>query len=155
MSGKKGANGALRNIQRVLPEVTSVMDAKKNISIHVEWNDVEEARMGDPENCAIAQACKRELRADHVLVSKSIAYIIKGNKATRYWVPTETQRQIAKFDAMESFEPAEYRLYTPYTSQRLGEGLHGGYNAGTKRRVSKLRRVIKNQRPRISTLRHA
>ena len=122
---------ALDIVQKVFPNVTSVVDATKDNKIEVTKKDTTSATVRNHKACAMAVACKRKLELDGVIMSISTAYLIKGNKATRYKVPQAVSREIVAFDRDATFEPGEYHLKAISKGQTLGRD-KGPSFAGTR-----------------------
>lgn len=108
---------ALSIVRKYYPNVQSVVDAKKAVAIEVTAEDCRSGKAKSASSCAMARAFEREY--DGAIISLSAAYLIKGNKATRYRVPDSVTREIVSFDRSRKFEPGEYELYVP-TQYRLG-----------------------------------
>jgi hypothetical protein len=106
-------------IQRYHPEVTKVVDAKKNITIKVTDEDCRGSTSKAPNECAMATAFKRTY--DGAIISVASAYLVKGKTAYRYKVPITVAREIVTFDRHHDFAPGEYRLTAPRGTQRLGQ----------------------------------
>lgn len=121
ISKSKGNKVALRIVQKTgHPEVTKVIDAKKHIEIIVTPMDNRTSTVKDHGECAMAVACKRQQNADAVIISMKSAYVIKGNVAYRYQVPTSTSREVVSFDRSGGFAPGKYQLRAPSLTNRLG-----------------------------------
>ena len=75
---------ALSIVQQLFPNVNKVVDAKKDINIEVTKSDTTSATVRNHKACAMAVACKRKLKLDGVIMSVSTAYLVTGDKATRY-----------------------------------------------------------------------
>lgn len=116
---------ALSVVQAAFPNVTKVMDAKKDVFTEVTKRDTTSATVRNHKACAMAVACKRKMELDGVIMSVSTAYLIKGDTATRYMVPESVSREITAFDRDALFEPGEYMLKAPGKQNRLGAGRHG------------------------------
>src|SRR5271167_2431778 len=78
---------ALGIVNGFFPGVTSVKDSKTVLKIEVTAQDDRTSRKGEHKDCALAVACKRKLNIDGVIISRKIAYLIKGKKAVRFEVP--------------------------------------------------------------------
>lgn len=115
---------ALTRIQKFVPDVSKVIDAKRDLFIEVTKHDDKAGKKGKHQECALAVACKRKYNADSVLISRSTAYIIKGKKATRFHLPSTVSREITSFDRGAGFEPGVYELHRPST--KLTGKKHGG-----------------------------
>lgn len=110
---------ALKIVQKHFPNVKSVVDAKRSLIAEVTPADLKLAKRKDHAKCAMAVACKRSKSLDGMLVSTSIAYAIKGNKATRYVVPNNVNREVTAFDRGAEFALGVYRLFPPYHSKGI------------------------------------
>ena len=104
---------ALHNVRKFFPKVKGVHDGTKPLEIIVTKQDDKVSRRNDHAGCAMAVACKREYKLDGVIISRSVAYLIKGGEAVRYDVPEATSREIISFDRGGGFEPGTYRLEKP------------------------------------------
>lgn len=109
-----------RAFAKFYPHVTTVKDGPKTIRVIVSKDDVTSSKLKEHTGCAIAEACKRQLPIDSVVVSRSVAYLIKGIKATRYILPKSAQREIMAFDRGGRFMPGTYTLQAPDDYQKLG-----------------------------------
>lgn len=112
------------------PEVTSVRDAKKNVSINVTAEDCKQGNAKSPSACAMAKAFCRTY--DGAIISIGSAYLIKGKKALRYKTPHSVSREIVSFDRNTNFSPGMYHLAAPAKSMRLGAANHKHYGSGTR-----------------------
>ena len=115
---------ALGIVQKYHPEVTKVVDARKNLEIEVTESDCKYAQRKNAKDCAMARATKRQY--DGAIISSSSAYVIKGDTATRYKVPESLAREIVTFDRHNAFEPGDYHLKAPSVRERLGANMKGG-----------------------------
>lgn len=112
---------ALSIIQKYFPEVTTVKDATKDVTIEVTDKDARSKGIKDHKTCAMAVACQRVFDADGVIISIAIAYIIKSYSATRYDVTQAVQREIVSFDRKGGFSPGIYVLKAVSPGNRFGE----------------------------------
>jgi hypothetical protein len=112
---------SLAIVRKYFPKVKEVEEAEKPITVEVTAQDSKSSAVRNHDSCAMAVACKRKAHADGVIVSIGIAYIIKGEVATRYAVPPAIQREIVSFDREAGFAPGEYKLNPMRPSKRLGE----------------------------------
>ena len=71
-------------VKKFYPNVREVIHAKKPIRIEVTNADVNKSTRRDHSECALAQACKRTLKADGMIIAIKTAYIIKGKKAVKF-----------------------------------------------------------------------
>lgn len=114
------SRNALKTVQSMFPQVTSVVDAGRARVIEVEAVDLQSAAVRSHRTCAMAVACKRKLELDGVIMARTTAYLIKGRRATRYAVPQAVTREIISFDRGGGFEPGIYRLIPFEAGRRLG-----------------------------------
>ncbi len=108
---------ALSIVKKYHPGVTKIVDAKKDLEIEVTARDCKSAKCKSASSCAMARACDREF--DGAVISMSVAYMVKGDKATRYRVPQSVAREIVSFDRNHDFAPGEYTLTAPASTDRL------------------------------------
>lgn len=112
---------ALGLIRKHYPQVERVVDAKKGIYLTVTKNDGAGASRKDPNDCALARACKRQLKADGAIINISTSYVIKGTTAIRYHTAGTVAREITSFDRGAGFEEGHnYRLSPIPPHRRLG-----------------------------------
>lgn len=109
----------LHTVQKFFPNVKSVVDAKTNASIDVTDADVKASKIKSHKQCAMAVACKRKFNLDGVIISKSVAYLIKGNKARRFKVPESVAREVVSFDRGAGFSSGRYALQAVPISSRM------------------------------------
>lgn len=105
-------------INKYYPAVKTVVDATKNVTFQVTAEDSRKGNRKESDNCALAEACKREY--DGAIISRHTAYLIKGTRATRYEVPEAVAREIVSFDRHHDFAPGTYKLNRPTPSNRIG-----------------------------------
>lgn len=108
MTTKRTGHSALKIVQKYHPEVEEVVDATKAVTINVTSADCKAGEMKDPSACALAHAACRTY--DGAIISLSVAYLIRGKRATRYRVPGYTSRELVAFDRNNRFEPGKYTL---------------------------------------------
>ena len=118
MAAKKTQRTTLSIVQKHFPKVTKVIDAKQNLEIEVTAGDGNASKRRSHEECAMAKACKRAYHADGVIVSRTMAYLIKDTLAVRFTLPPSVTREIVAFDRGGSFGPGVYHLSVPSTSDR-------------------------------------
>lgn len=109
---------ALKIVQKYHPNVTKVVDAKRPLQISVTEEDCKGSKKRKPDACALAKACERKY--DGAIVSLAVAYLIKGNRATRYRVPQAVSRELVSFDRHHDFAPGKYHLRAPKEGEKLG-----------------------------------
>lgn len=110
---------SLAIVKKFHPNVKHVVDAKEGLAIEVTSTDVRTSNKKDHKTCAMATACKRKFHLDGVIISRKIAYLVRGNTATRYVLPGSVSREVVAFDRGGSFEPGRYRLSKPAEGMSL------------------------------------
>lgn len=105
-------------VKKYHPEVDTVIDATKPIVVEVSREDCRRGKFQEPDACAMAKALERE--HDGAIISLKVAYIIDGNKATRYVVPESVAREVVSFDRAKLFAPGEYSLRPPSKADKIG-----------------------------------
>lgn len=136
---------ALHTVKKLYPEVTKVVDAKRDTEIEVTKRDTSSATVRNHKACAMAVACKRKLNLDGVIMSVSTAYLIKDNIATRYKVPEAVSREIVSFDRNSGFEPGDYKLKAISSTARLGESRGTNPKKGGKKNGNATKRYHKTE----------
>jgi hypothetical protein len=111
---------ALGVVQKFAPKVKTVTDADDDLLVNVTEKDYKTSVKKNHGECAMATAVKRQESAASVIISASIAYVIKGTHATRYKVPEAVSKEVVSFDRGASFEPGDYKLKAMPKSGRLG-----------------------------------
>ncbi len=114
----KSSKSALSIVKKYHPDVKRVVDAKEPLTIIVTAADCRNAKIGAPDACAMSKALNHI--HDGAIVSLSVAYVIDGDKATRYKVPNSVSREIVSFDRNKKFAPGEYWLSAPSEMEKLG-----------------------------------
>lgn len=113
-------------VNKLFPDVTKVVDARRGIAIRVEPEDIKGSTKKKHEACALARACKRTMRLDGAIISRSRAYLIRGRIATRYILPPSVEREIVSFDRGVGFAPGEYELAGIDREHKQGRKINGG-----------------------------
>lgn len=111
---------ALKVIQGFFPNVSHVEDATKPLVVEVTKKDNESAAVKKHNQCALAVACKRKAEATGVIIGTRTAYIVNGDKATRYRLLETTSREIVSFDRKAGFDVGVYPLKVPLKQNRFG-----------------------------------
>lgn len=133
----------LNVVQRFFPKVEQVIDANYRALIDVTQKDASSKAIKDHTGCAMAIACKRKFHLDGVIISRSVAYLIKGTRARRFKVPESISREVVSFDRGSGFTPGKYELAAVPNSMKQG------YREGKPERPAK--RDGKPSRPRHLT----
>lgn len=110
---------ALQIVQKYVPAVESVEDATDAIEIEVTKADAASKAVRNHQACAMAVACKRKFHLQDIIISRSVAYLIRRNVATRYILPEHVSREVVAFDRGGSFAPGTYTLNAPPLADRL------------------------------------
>jgi hypothetical protein len=89
-----------------------IYDATSPMVIHVVSRDIKEQKRKDPENCAIAKACQRELSAERVRVHLSRTYVkfAGSNFWLRFQTSNAARTEIAVTDKGGTFAEGSYML---------------------------------------------
>lgn len=124
---------SLQIVQRLYPEVTSVVDSKRAVTVEVTQKDCLSRAVKNHKECALAVACNKI--ADGAIICVKTAYLIRGTKATRYTLPASVSREITAFDRNAPFEPGEYHLARVAPSQEQGTKRKYGKKTGNGEKV--------------------
>lgn len=111
---------ALNTVRKFFPGVTEVVDALRPAKIEVVARDANPRAAKNHEACALAVACKRQMNLDGVIISRSIAYLVKGKKARRFQLPPGTAREVVSFDRGAGFAPGVYLLSAVTPNKKMG-----------------------------------
>lgn len=115
---------ALQIVQKFVPSVTKVIDATRSTMIEVTKAATKSKAVRNHQECALAVACKQKMKLDNVIISRSMAYLVKGKTATRYQLPETVSREVVAFDRGGAFAAGEYELKQPEAPNRLGSSRH-------------------------------
>lgn len=100
-----------------------VVDAKRPLVLHVTAADIAKAAAStqEPERCAVARACQRELHVIEARVHLSRTYL-RTNKSNwvRYATPQAMREEIIAFDRGGAFQPQEFTLKPLQPAKQLG-----------------------------------
>lgn len=136
---------ALRTVKKFFPQVKKIVDAKTNAHIEVTEKDANPKGIKKHNECAMAVACKRKFKLDGVIIARSVAYLIKGNKARRFILPPSVSREIVSFDRGAGFAPGNYELSKVNPSAQIGmrkkERGKGGSNTNTGEGIKTFRHL--------------
>lgn len=133
-----------RSVKKLFPQVEYAVDADRPVEVSVSAKDCKEARRLSPDECALARAAKRELKADGIIIGMSTSYVIRGKHAVRFATPESVSREIVSFDRHQDFAPGDYYLTPKAPSSKLGtsyKGIAGGKNKDAKRKIHHSARV--------------
>lgn len=120
-------SNALNTVQKFFPGVTEVADATAPAKIEVTAADGTKKGRKNHAECALAVACKKKFNLDGVIISRTMAYLVKGKKARRFQLPQGTAREVVSFDRGAGFAPGTYLLSAISGTNRLGQ-VSGGHS---------------------------
>jgi hypothetical protein len=87
-----------------------VINAKTSVVITISKVDVERGDMKEPESCAAALACQRQLHAAETRIHIGRCYLLIDGVWKRYQTSPALRNEIIAFDRGGTFEPGEYTL---------------------------------------------
>lgn len=147
-------SNALHIVQKFFPGVTGVVDALRPAKIEVTVSDSTKKGVKNHAECALAVACKNKFNLDGVIISRTVAYLVKGKKARRFHLPPSTARELVSFDRGAGFAPGIYQLSVVSGNNKLGmaRGGHSGVEGSGKPKqfrhyTSGIRTVLGGQDP--------
>lgn len=138
MATKRKKTRGPRFLLRKFPQIKEIIDSGQAVQVKVQSRDCTEGKKGQPSECALARATRRDYQADGVVIGMSFSYIIRGSKAIRFMTPATVSREITSFDRHSDFAPGDYHLAPVSPSQRLGMKRNKKPHSGSrdeKRRV--------------------
>jgi hypothetical protein len=136
---------ALNNVRKFFPQVKTVVDSTRNAVIEVTRGDASSRAVKNHSACAMAVACKRKFKLDGVIISRSVAYLIKGNKARRFKLPESVSREVVSFDRGAGFQPGKYHL------EKIPESVKLGNRHGRVLNKDRNRNVVEGQSRHVTT----
>ena len=110
---------ALKTVNKFFPNVKRIVDSSRPTAVCVTAADAHSKGVKKHTECAMAVACKRLFHLDGVIISRSVAYLIKGTQARRFKLPTSVSREIVSFDRNAGFAPGTYQLSAVPETQKL------------------------------------
>jgi hypothetical protein len=137
---------AIDVVRKFFPGVTIVKDAMRNAVIVVTKNDANSKAVRKHDACAMAVACKRKFHLDGVIISRSVAYLVKGNTARRFKLPESISREVVSFDRGGGFAVGRYELSTMPPCSRLGVRPNRSGNRGIPGAIKRSRHITTNAR---------
>lgn len=140
-------------LRRNFPQVEEVVDSKKSVEVVVEQADCTQGVKGEPTECALARAAKREFAADGMVIGMSYSYIIKGTVAYRFVTSNAVGREITSFDRHQDFAPGTYILGKVSPSNRLGMGAERDRERRLAGGGHSQRRIVHKRTARVRSLR--
>lgn len=103
-----------------------VVDATKPLILYVSNKDVQNGQVKNPEECAIAKACKRQLGARRAKVHLTRTYVEYDDKWVRYSTPNSARTELVSFDRGKKFEEGVYKLPPLQPTKRTTGRRQGG-----------------------------
>jgi len=107
-----------------------VYDATEPLIIEVIKSDIHPRDRKNPEKCALAEACKRELHVTEAKAYLSRLYVKHGNHWLRYQLPETVRQEVSTFDRGGGFSEGTYcippRIPPLSPKQRSGGTAQGG-----------------------------
>lgn len=143
---KKPKQRALGIVREYFPGVNQVSDATKAVTIEVTPKDSVESTVQSHTTCAYAVACKRQMKADGVIIGTKTAYIIHGKRAVRYRMNESVAREIVSFDRQAGFAVGIYQLRAPSEHECLGAMHSGRTHNPSDRRPKPFKHITSNIR---------
>lgn len=97
-----------------------IVDGRQAMAIEVQKADITRKGMKEPESCAFAKACARQIPgAVAAFFFKTSAWIQYEDRVERYILPPSAQKEIVSFDRSGIFAPGNYQLSPPRKGQSL------------------------------------
>jgi hypothetical protein len=130
-------------IKRIWGDV-EVVDAKNDLRVFIQQEDVNSATQKDPGCCVFAQACKRQFSATKVLFWKTVAYVELPGKdgrprVERFFLSSEMRELIENFDKGKPIASmAGFELKKPCLSKTFEGARRCFKKANTKKRKALL-----------------
>jgi hypothetical protein len=146
---RKGMNASrktrsLDEIERHWGEV-EVIDARKDLRVFIQPEDVKSATAKDPGCCVFAQACKRQFAATKVLFWRSVAYVeLPGpdgkRRVERFSLSSDMRDLIENFDKGHTVATvAGFDLKKPIPSETFE-----GKSARNKKQAARRKKALLN-----------
>jgi len=110
-----------------------VVDAKSPIFLTINAADIRKGEGGNPDSCAAAIACMRQLDCRAAKVHMGRIYVLNGKKWYRYATPGSIRSEVIAFDRRSSFKPCIYKLNPVSGRDRTMRGKQTGTKTGQNR----------------------
>lgn len=124
-----------------------VVDAKTPIHLIITANDIKKGDTSNPDSCAAAVACMRQLDCRAAKVHMGCIYILNGKKWYRYLTPGSLRSEIIAFDRRTSFKPGTYKINPPKPSAVAVRGKQAGSKTNQSGRGKVVPRRYKRAAP--------
>ena len=91
------------------------VDAKKPFTLHITWEDIKGAVVGDGRDCVLSRAGRREHNCYDILVHRNVAYVRKTERSVpvRYQVTEAAKDVLVAFDASGRAQPITVTFVPP------------------------------------------
>lgn len=118
-----------------------IIDSKRPIKIIVTPADCRNGDSKEPESCAFAKACRREMHVEEARVHLGRVYLkTKGGKNwTRYITPKDLRSEIIAFDRGGQFASGQYTLASVPPKKQI-RGRQGSVKVGKRKVATKKRK---------------
>ncbi len=137
---------SLKVVKKFFPAVKKVVDATRNAAIEVTMKDVRSAAVRQHDACAFAVACKHKFHLDGVIISRSVAYLVKGDTARRFMLPESVKHEIVSFDRGAGFAVGKYALQSVPKSSHLGSRERPQYSKTRETKQKRFRHITTSVR---------
>jgi hypothetical protein len=118
-----------------------VVDAKAAIKLIITAGDIRRGKGGNPDTCAAAIACMRQLDCRAAKVHMGRIYVLSRKKWYRYDTPQSIRSEIIAFDRRHSFKPGIYKLRPPRPSDVAVRGKQKGSKTNQSARLKSRKRI--------------
>lgn len=102
-----------------------VKDTKRRVVLTITERDVARGKSKQPDACAAAKACVRQLGALSARVYTSRTYVEFPRHWERFHTPSNLRTEIISFDRGHAFEPGDYTL-RPMQKSKVATGKRQG-----------------------------
>lgn len=120
-----------------------IVDATKPLPIWVDNGDIRAAKRKNPDECAFAQAAKRQvLGSVGATFFRTVGYIEYPRKVVRYKLPPSMEKEVVAFDRASAMAPGKYQLAPPGGTRRVGANKKymRKWRASVKKRAKSVKR---------------
>jgi hypothetical protein len=116
-----------------------VVEAKKELRVQPNDNDIKESVANDPRNCVFSRACQRMWNSTVVVFFGTVAYVdlldaAGKRRVERFNISLAGQRFIREFDAGSPITPGGFVLLPPAPSMTIKEKRKNFKKYAAKRR---------------------
>ncbi len=115
----------LKRLQRHVPNIKRVRDAKNGFRIEVTDKDCMKYGQRAYQSCAIAIAAKRFQICNDAIITRSTAYLVRGATAYRFSISKRASKELREFDKNGTFTPGMYLVSPPTHKLGAAHGVQG------------------------------